>query len=159
MESDRWGGESFDTLYRESFAVVVRSVRLIVGDAEISREIAQDAFVAALVHWRKVQSYDSPAAWVRRVAVRSAVRWVKREGRRPAIAERQAEANADASLDVHAAVALLPPAQRAAVVLAYLHDLPLSEVARTMGWSQGTAKTHLFRARKTLASRLKEDND
>jgi len=40
--------------------VVAQSVRWIVGDAEVAREITQDAFVAALVHWRKVSRYDNP---------------------------------------------------------------------------------------------------
>jgi len=78
MSTVRWGGESFDALYRESFAAVVGSVRWVVGDTELAREIAQDAFVAALVHWRRVSGLDNPGAWVRRVAIRQAVRVEKR---------------------------------------------------------------------------------
>ena len=159
MGTDRWGGESFDALYRDSFAVVVRSVRWVVGDAEVAREIAQDAFVAALVHWRKVSRYDNPGAWVRRVAIRQAVRAARRTRNMPAFTATGVTPDSDTVLDVRAAVASLPAAQRAAVVLRYMHDLPVSEVARTLGCSEGTAKTHLFRARKALAARLSEEDD
>lgn len=159
MGTDRWGGGSFDALYRDSFPVVVRSVRWVVSDAEVAREIAQDAFVAALVHWRKVSRYDNPGAWVRRVAIRQAVRSARRTRTMPAFAAGEGIPDRDGVLDVRAAVASLPPAQRAAVVLRYMHDLPVSDVARTLGCSDGTAKTHLFRARKALASRLSEEED
>jgi RNA polymerase sigma factor (sigma-70 family) len=159
METDRWGGESFDTLYRESFVVVAQSARWIVGDAEVAREIAQDAFVAALVHWRKVSNYENPGAWVRRVAIRQAVRSARRTRNTPAFAVTGVVHDGDESVDVRAAVASLPAAQRAAVVLRYMHDLSVSEVARTLGCSEGTAKTHLFRARQALAARLGEEDE
>jgi len=154
MSSERWGAESFDSLYRESFPAVVGSVRWIVGDVEVAREIAQDAFVAALVHWRKVSSYEKPGTWVRRVAIREAVRVAKKARARPAFIASGSVAQGEPELDVREAVLALPAAQRAAVVLRYMHDLSISEVARTMGWSEGTAKTHLFRARKALAVAL-----
>ena len=159
MTSDRWGGERFDVLYRDSFATIVVSVRWIVGDVEVAREIVQDAFVAALVHWRKVSGYDNPGAWVRRVAIRDAVRAANRARARPSFASRAERTDSDTVIDVRAAVASLPASQRAAVVLYYLHDLPVSEVARALGCSQGTAKTHLSRARQTLAIRLGEEQD
>src|SRR6478672_4180194 len=137
MTSDRWGGEQFDAFYRESFATIVVSVRWIVGDVEAAREIAQDAFVAALVHWRKVSRYDNPGAWVRRVAIRDAVRAAKRARARPSFDSRAERTDIDTVIDVRAAVASLPATQRAAVVLYYLHDLSVSEVARTLGCSQG----------------------
>jgi RNA polymerase sigma-70 factor (ECF subfamily) len=159
MTSDRWGGEQFDAFYRESFATIVGSVRWIVGDVEAAREIAQDAFVAALVHWRKVSGYDNPGAWVRRVAIRDAVRAAKRARARPSFDSPAERTDIDTVIDVRAAVASLPAAQRAVVVLYYLDDLSVSEVARTLGCSQGTAKTHLSRARQTLAIRLGEEQD
>jgi RNA polymerase sigma-70 factor (ECF subfamily) len=63
------------------------------------------------------------------------------------------------ALDVRAAIAELPAAQRAAVVLRYMHDLSVLEVAATLGCAEGTAKTHLSRARKTLAARLGEEDE
>ena len=159
MTSDRWGGEQFDVLYRESFATIVGSVRWIVGDLEVADEIVQDAFVAALVRWRKVSGYDNPGAWVRRVAIRDAVRVAKRARSQPRFASRADGMDSETVIDVRVAVESLPAAQRAAVVLYYLHDLPVAEVAKTLGCSRGTAKTHLSRARHTLAVRLGEEHN
>ena len=48
----------------------------------------------------------------------------------------------------------LPERQRLAVVLHYLDDLPVQEVAAVMGISDGTVKTTLFKARASLAAAL-----
>ena len=86
-------------------------------------------------------------------------RAARRTHNRPAFVPPGVIPDGDEVLDVRAAVASLPGAQRAAVVLRYMHDLSVSEVARTLGCSEGTAKTHLFRARKALAARLSEEDD
>jgi RNA polymerase sigma-70 factor (ECF subfamily) len=53
-------------------------------------------------------------------------------------------------LDVVTAVRQLAPRQRTAVILHYLGDLPLPEVARLMNVSEGTVKAHLAQARRRL---------
>jgi RNA polymerase sigma factor (sigma-70 family) len=52
------------------------------------------------------------------------------------------------------AVRELPEQQRWAVVLHYVEDRPIIEVAVVLECSEGTVKTHLSRARATLARRL-----
>jgi RNA polymerase sigma-70 factor (ECF subfamily) len=46
--------------------------------------------------------------------------------------------------------------QRAAIVLFYFEDRPVSEIAEILDCAPSTAKVHLHRARKTLAERLGE---
>src|SRR5580700_7921631 len=72
---------AFDLLFRREFGPITRTTYLVVGDWEIARKIAQDAFVQALRHWRKVQGMQSPGGWVRRVAIRDAVRSRRRQAR------------------------------------------------------------------------------
>ncbi|HEX2030555.1 MAG TPA: sigma-70 region 4 domain-containing protein, partial [Actinomycetota bacterium] len=64
-----------------------------------------------------------------------------------------------ADLDLARALRQLPAAQRAAVVLHYLEDRPVAEVAALMACSPSTAKVHLHRARKRLAALLGEEDD
>jgi Sigma-70 region 2 len=52
----------------------LRSVFLIVRDRGRAEEITQEAFVKLYTHWRRVARYDRPDAWVRRVAIRMAIR-------------------------------------------------------------------------------------
>jgi len=151
---------AFDALFRREFGPITRTAYLVVGDWEIAREIAQDAFVQALKHWQKVRGMESPGGWVRRVAIRDAVRSRRRHARGRELeaerARRPAEPATD-SLDMRTALLTLPPRQRAAIALHYLDDRPVAEVAALLGCSAGAVKTHLSRGRETLAKLLGED--
>ena len=68
-------------LFDDHYDQVVRTAFLIVQDWGRAEEIAQDAFVQLLRYWGRVSGHDVPAAWVRRVAVRLAVRSVRRAPR------------------------------------------------------------------------------
>ncbi|MFN2595257.1 MAG: RNA polymerase sigma factor, partial [Actinomycetota bacterium] len=57
-------------------------------------------------------------------------------------------------IDLMRAIAKLPAAQRAAVVLFYYEDQPTAEVAAILGCSEATARVHLHKARKRLAGLL-----
>ncbi len=58
----------------------------------------------------------------------------------------------DAALWRH--VGALPDRQRQAVILYYQEDRPVEEVAAMMGLPVNTVKTHLHRARASLAAAL-----
>ena len=57
------------------------------------------------------------------------------------------------------AITTLPPRQREAVVLRYLADLPLADVAEAMGCALGTVKATLHQALGSLRVELEEDDD
>jgi RNA polymerase sigma-70 factor, ECF subfamily len=148
----------FDWLFADEFPAVMRAVYLIVHDLGRAEDITQDAFVQLLRHWKKVSRYDRPGAWVRRVAIRLAVEAARRERVR-ALLERNVEPPAirgPVDVDVMRAVGQLPGMQRAAVVLCYFEDLPLSEIADILRCSDATVRVHLHRARKRLAELLGE---
>jgi DNA-directed RNA polymerase specialized sigma24 family protein len=54
-------------------------------------------------------------------------------------------------------VRALPATQRDATIMRYVDDLPLADIAAVLGCRDGTVKTHLQRARRTLASHLSTD--
>ena len=60
------------------------------------------------------------------------------------------------ALALAAALRTLPITHRQAIVLHYLADLPVAEVARTLSVPPGTVKSWLARGRKALAARLGE---
>jgi RNA polymerase sigma-70 factor (ECF subfamily) len=153
--------DDYAWFFRAEFPAVVRTVYLIVRDRGRAEEIAQDAFMRLHVHWRTVSRYERPDAWVRRVAIRLATRSARREWIRPSL-ERVAAGPSVAEgtatdLDLLAAVAELPMRQRVAVVLFYLEDRPLPELAHVLDCSDGAAKILLHRARLALAARLGEE--
>lgn len=57
---------------------------------------------------------------------------------------------------IEAAMAELPARQREAFLLRYWEGLDVSETAHVMGCTEGSVKTHCFRATNTLAAKLKE---
>jgi RNA polymerase sigma-70 factor (ECF subfamily) len=151
----------FEWWFRASYSSVERTVFLVLGDRGRAEEIAQDAFIKMLQRWSEVRSYDRPDAWVRRVAVRMAVRSAKRERARPDLERLASAPDPEAPVlpdpDLAAAVHRLSPMQRVVVVLFYWEDNSVFEIARALGVSESTVKQHLFRARARIATLLGEE--
>ena len=72
----------YEWVFRAAFPRIHRTVALILRDDDVAQEVTQDAFLQLLQNWRKVSSYEQPEAWVRRVAIRMAVRRAGREAQR-----------------------------------------------------------------------------
>ena len=152
--------QEYDWYFRACFAPVSRTVFLIMRDRMLAEDITQEALYRMLRHWRTVSTYERPEAWVRRVAIRMAVREVQRAAARPGKERLAAPVPPDGDLpdpDVARAVAELAPMQRAVVVLHYWEDRPVHEIAELLQVSDSTVKQHLFRARHRLAAALGEE--
>jgi RNA polymerase sigma factor (sigma-70 family) len=115
--------------------------------------------------WADVAALDSPGAWVRRVALnRSANEGRRRRRERAAIRRLRArvlspEEPALVDDGLWTRVRDLSPSQRDAVVLRYVDDLALVEIALVMGCAEGTVKKHLQRARSALAAYIAAATD
>ena len=154
--------DDFEVFFRAELSSIVTTVFRITGDAGLAEEISQEAFVRALLRWRRLRSYDRPGAWVRRVAIRDAVRAMKRRRRQEPVDASHARAaptESPGDHDLLAAVHGLPPQQRAAVVLYYLEDRPTSDVAALLGCADATVRSHLRQARNRLAAVLNDDDE
>lgn len=151
--------QSYDSYFRACYLPVTRTVFLITHDRVLAEDVTQEAFYRLLTHWSSVAAYDVPEAWVRRVAIRIAVREVQRAARRAEKEQLQPVVRYDflPDPDVARAVATLSPMQRAAVVLHYWEDRPVAEIADILEVSDGTVKQHLHRARLRLSELLAEE--
>ena len=155
--------DAFDDFYAASFARVTAQLYAMIGDRDEAQECVQEAFVRAWAHRKKLDRADHPEAWVRTTAYRLAVsRWRRTtRSRRPA--DRAVGPNLTTgppSADQVALVAALkrlPEAQRRALVLHHLCDLPVVDVAREVGVPEGTIKARLSRGRTALAALLSSD--
>jgi RNA polymerase sigma-70 factor (ECF subfamily) len=161
---ERTEPRDYEDLFRLEFPAVLRTVELIVRDHGRAEEITQDAFVKLLIEWRRISRYDRPDAWVRRVAIRLAVRTLRRDDLwrrvRETLRPRSEESHeaSDSPYDLAAAIRRLSAAQRAAVILHYYDDRSTADIAATLGCSESTARVHLHHARKRLARLLQEDD-
>lgn len=152
---------SFEAFYRQEYRHVLGLAYVLTGNVSVAEETTQDAFTAAYQQWAAIGCYDSPAAWVRRVACRRAASVIRRRVREAkAIARLAYRAQTHIELDEGDAefwrsVRALPPRQAQAVALFYLEDYSLRDIAAVLDCSEGTVKTHLSRARTTVARRLR----
>jgi RNA polymerase sigma-70 factor (ECF subfamily) len=147
---------------------MVALVAAMVGDRNQAEDIAQEAFARALTRWPQVVRYDLPEAWVRRVALRLTIDATRRMRRARLLAALLAAGQRGASDDRHdpleatalsVALMRLPLLQRQVVVLYYLADLPVDDIARDCGVSAGTVRTRLAAARQRLERELKESDE
>jgi RNA polymerase sigma factor (sigma-70 family) len=151
-------GEGYDQLFAAEYPLVRRTILVMIGDPAAAEDITQDAFVQLLLHWGKVSRYERPGAWVRRVAIRLAVRHLKREGHRRLLeaAWEPGGSSSEMDPDLVAAIRDLPAKQQAVLVLFYFEDLPMKQVAADLGMSESTGFVHLHRARRRLERVLGE---
>lgn len=145
----------FEELYRREYGAVFKAAYFASGDAAVAEDAAQEAFVRAFERWSRLQGSEWVTGWL----VTTALNLTKRRGRMsrhsllPAI-PRDDMASVDARIDAQQALRSLPARQQEAVVLHYLIDLPVSEVAQIMGCAEGTVKAHLSKAREAMARRV-----
>lgn len=143
------------------YARVVASVGSRTGNHPGAADAVQDAIVRLLCGSHPAEP-NNLAAWITVVASNRA-----QDVRRKGAAERRAyrrlgtvgsaEQRDPAELtnvDLVAALNILPRRQREICVLHYVADLSVDSVATELGVSVGTVKTHLHRARQSLAQYL-----
>jgi RNA polymerase sigma factor (sigma-70 family) len=151
----------YTAFFREQFPRVARTVYLIVREQARAEDLAQDAFLQLYRDWDRISGYDRPDAWVRRVAIRLAMRGRRRDGLWLAVRDRLRPSVVSppdgTRLDVAQALTALTPAQRAAIALFYYEDRPTAEIAVILGCTESTARVHLFHARQRLATLLGEE--
>ena len=122
----------------------------------------QEALARAWERSERGEQIESLPAWVTRVAMnlsKSRLRRMRVEAKHRSDVIRvvaDGGATSDSRIDIGRALADLPHRQREVTVLRYYLGLNLAEIAQTLELNEGTVKTSLFRARKTLAAVLGE---
>lgn len=152
--------EDFDTYYRRDYRSLLGLAFVLTGSHTQSEDLVQESLTEAHRRWDQVRRYDDPGAWVRRVLVnrsRSRFRRLRSEAKAlTAIGARRTEhvEPTEQVLEVWAAVRALPTRQAHVVALFYWEDRSMAEIAEILECGQETAKTHMKRARKSLAAQL-----
>ena len=100
------------------------------------------------------------ATWLTRILIRECVNIQRRQRRTvpvEALPEQAQEDESDAVRSLREAMETLPQRQRTMVVLHYMEDYDVREVARIMGTTRGAVCAGLSRAREALRRRIGED--
>jgi RNA polymerase sigma-70 factor (ECF subfamily) len=148
-------------VFEASYRRLVGQLYGVCGDLTEAEEVVAEAFARAVQRQRTFANLENPEAWLRTVAVnvsrtryrrsRLPLRQVREEVRHPSLD--------DDRLTLMAALRRLPLAQREAIALHYLADLPIHEVAEAIGVPVGTVKARLSRGRAALAVLLDDTAD
>jgi RNA polymerase sigma-70 factor, ECF subfamily len=156
--------DSFEEFYTAAVGRLLGQLFPVTGDLHEAEEVVQEAFTRAAARWSRLRDYDVPEAWVRRVAMNLAAdrgRSLRRQTNamfklRPPSEVLPVSVEA---LALAEALRTLPIRQRQVLVLHYLVDLSVDEVARTLDMPDGTVKSLLARGRHALAAKLGEPEE
>jgi RNA polymerase sigma-70 factor (sigma-E family) len=135
---------------------------LLAGDDHRADDLVQQTITTLFLKWRRANAAEHLDAYVRTMLVRSFVderrlSWAKVRLFRHAPEPPPLEPSAvEDRLVVRAALARLPRRQQAVLVLRFFYDLPVDEVAATLGCTSGTVKSHTSRGLATLRRLLGE---
>jgi len=156
------------------YAIAYRMTR----NREDAMDIAQEVFIKAhrgIARWRPLRGFQH---WLYRIATNMTIDVLRKRQRRAAVIVDSEDFSMDRGVAapagsedpvrnlaieelggrIGAAIETLPERQRATVVLRYYEDLSIKEIAAVIGCTEGTVKTHLFRATGKLRNLLGDLN-
>ena len=135
------------------YAALLRTAYLLTGDRHHAEDLVQTALTSTALAWTSVTASDDMDAYTFRILINCH----RRRFRRPRLPECLTDAPPEQSRgdpttaiaersEVLAALSTLPPNQRAVLLLRFWEDMTESQVARTLGCSVGTVRSHAARA-------------
>ena len=153
--------ELFAAHHGEIYAYLIRMLR----DPELAADLTQDAFVKAYRNYNVLEKPENARAWLYQIAHRVALDHIRRqkivrfmpwtgESHGAAPSTERLVMDAHLSGDLQRALDRIPERQRAALLLAELHDLTGLELAEALGVSHVAARALLTRARESLRQAL-----
>lgn len=143
--------DDFADFYEMDFEKVSIAVAAYCGDADVAHEATQEAFARCFARWGKLKEEPWRAGWVTTTAINLSRRHFKGRLARIEVPQEPASPGPGVDhVDLVAQLRPLPDRQRQAVVLHYLIDLPVAEVADLMSLSVGAVTSHLHKARASL---------
>lgn len=153
-------------------------LRMMVGDADLAADIAQETFIKAVTVIDEGRYVDSGKflSWILRIAHNKALDYFRSQKSNQSVSESSAGYNVLGTMryseksiednmiseqidtDIRALVELLPEEQREVVMLRYFSDLSFKEIAEQTGVSINTALGRMRYALINLRKMIKEKN-
>jgi RNA polymerase sigma-70 factor (ECF subfamily) len=161
--------EAWDALFQRYQLPLYAYVFELVRHEQTSLDIVQETFIAAVRHIGSLRDDEKFGSWLFGIAHRKCVQHWRRSGREELLADETLEAvpgvdghprdmliREDQEAEFMQALSQLPAPQRSALVLHFLEDFSLEEIARITGANLGTVKSRLHYAKKALRELLEE---
>jgi len=162
-DQDTHRGPDFDEFVAAEFTNILALALAVLHDRDDAVDVAQETMARTFARWDVVATLDRPGAWTRRVALNLVTDTLRRRTRRqrlhlrlrsqpPSIGDEPGTIEWDRTF--WAEVAALPKRQRDVVVLHYVDDLAIADIAAIVDSPEGTVKSDLSRARGRLRNAM-----
>ena len=160
----------FDLLYLRHRNRIHGVVLSMISNPDDALDITQEVFLKAYQGLERFKQASQFYSWLYRIAVNQCVDYMRRQSKHRVLINEpfceetfyQDSIQPTAALEkdefhcqLRTALQALTPCQRRVFLLRYQEELPLKAIARRLGRSTGTIKSHLFHARRTLHHQLK----
>lgn len=130
----------------------------LTGNDDLADDLAQDAFIKAYLSIRSFRGVASFKTWLWRIAYNEFLTFIRKKHDIRADFDENpigddivdTAAASEAKIDVAALLDSLPVNQRTAILLFYMEDRPIKEIAKIMRVEEGTVKSLLSRARNKM---------
>jgi RNA polymerase sigma-70 factor, ECF subfamily len=152
-------GELFHRHRDRLWAVALRTT----GDPEEAGDALQDAMISAFRRAGDFRGDSAVTTWLHRIVVNACLDRLRRKAARPTVSAGDEQAfealvvqdsdparTTDTRLDINAALQILPPQQRAALLVVDMLGFSVADAAIILDTSQGTVKSRCARARARL---------
>jgi len=157
-------GPAFASLVGEAAPALERLALRLLGDRHDAEDVAQEAVLAAYRELPRFRGESRFKTWICRILVHRALDMLRRRRPQPSVPEAALSAVPDPAVRaeerelewvLRAAIDLLPPVQRAALLLRADQGLSYAEIAYVLGSSRNAVRMNLIAARKRLAADLR----
>ncbi|MCM1021099.1 MAG: RNA polymerase sigma factor [Muribaculum sp.] len=156
---------AFERLVKEYSPDLQRFLlNLTLGNASLTDDLSQETFLKAYMSIRSFQGLSRFKTWLFRIAVNEYNMYLRKS--RELSLENMVDpppqqsvtpwSSIDAGIDIQKCLAQLNESERSAVLLFYMNDMPIKEIAKATDQPEGTIKSQLSRAKSKMAKIFQE---
>lgn len=162
--------EAFARIFEQYQSRLLRTAYLISGNHADSEDIVQETFVKCYCGCRKLKNPEAFSTWIFQIMTRTAWRYGSRKKRETPVEKFFDEEKPDPEClpleqmiekelrrELYDGIMKLKQKQRTVIILYYFNQLSTKEISRIMGCMEGTVKSRLYTARKSLEENLRKE--
>ncbi len=130
------------------------------GRAHEAEDLTQEVFIRAYRAYDRLRPDSNVRAWLYKIATNCAYTLLKRTSREPLplidetpdgrLQPHQQVSRDETLAEIQGAIEVLPPKQRAALIMRYLQELDYAEIADVLGCSEDSARANVYQAIRRL---------
>ena len=155
---------SFEDVYDQHYQSVFRTAFLLIRSRDDAKDIAQEVFVRFIQSRKAIKNLDGVKSWLHRVTVNCAIDLIKKRSMKSSNTVESGQSKCQTpeeeflQKETHYLLLReldnLPDKQKRALILRFFEGLPISEIARFTGLTNGSTRVTITRALLKLRKKL-----